>query len=105
MPRKASLHEHRNEHQMATAVHFREEGRINVAEDEMELLEKLSNLNQIRASGAISRFASPRLISVLREFVANGEYLEHLVDSSLAKMDIGRSHLAARSENALSGRL
>jgi UDP-N-acetylglucosamine transferase subunit ALG13 len=105
MPRSASLNEHRNEHQMATARHFREQGRINVAENEIELLEKLINLGQIRATGAISRFASPKLISVLREFVANGGCSEHLGDSSLVKMDLGPSHLGAGSESALSGRL
>lgn len=105
MPRKASLNEHRNEHQMATAVHFQEQGRINVAENEIKLIEKLSNLDKIRASGAISRFASPQLISVLKEFVVSGEHLYPIGQASLSKVDIGRPHLATGSENALSGRL
>jgi len=48
MPRKASLGEHRNDHQFATAKRFIARGNISVAFDEIELLAKLQCLDEIK---------------------------------------------------------
>jgi UDP-N-acetylglucosamine transferase subunit ALG13 len=69
MPRRGDLKETRNDHQVATAERFRELGRVHVARDERELPERLDGLCDMRASSAISPFASPRLVETLREFV------------------------------------
>ena len=69
MPRRSNLGEHRNNHQVATVKHFIEQGRINVAMDEVELAEQLDRLDELVTSGRISHVASPRLLRALREFV------------------------------------
>ena len=44
LPRRASLGEHRNEHQLATARRFADTGRLAVAFDESELAQRLDEL-------------------------------------------------------------
>lgn len=68
MPRSASLGEHRNDHQIATARHFREQGRIEVAFDEAELEVQLAKLDDLQAGAPITETASPSLIAALRSF-------------------------------------
>lgn len=69
MPKKASLGEHRNEHQMATARRMLEMGKVDVAFDEDELLEKLDGLDRLSTRERISPVASGGLIDGLRKFI------------------------------------
>lgn len=69
MPRRASLGEHRNDHQVATAKRFAMQGRVEVAFNEQELTEKL---NQLEVAGEPERpnaEASPHLIRTIRTFI------------------------------------
>jgi UDP-N-acetylglucosamine transferase subunit ALG13 len=70
MPRRGDLGEHRNDHQIATAKHFQEQGRIRVAFDERELEQKLEELGTFQPTARIARTASPALIAALRGFVS-----------------------------------
>jgi UDP-N-acetylglucosamine transferase subunit ALG13 len=82
MPRRGDLHETRNDHQVATARRFAEQGRVSVAMDEYELVAHLDRLSTDAASPPamleaptvprISRFASAELIRAVREFIGNG---------------------------------
>lgn len=72
MPRRASLGEHRNDHQVATAKRFAAQGRIDVAFDERELAEKLDQLDVRNRSERIGGEASPQLILTLRTFIEAG---------------------------------
>jgi UDP-N-acetylglucosamine transferase subunit ALG13 len=69
MPRKADLGEHRNDHQIATAKRFLEQGRIHVAFDEIELTEKLDQLDDLKVLGDISSHASPGLLDTISAFI------------------------------------
>jgi UDP-N-acetylglucosamine transferase subunit ALG13 len=68
MPRRASLGEQRNDHQVATARRFFEQGRIAVAFDEEELLGQLERVDELCAGERIEHVASPRLLRALRQF-------------------------------------
>ena len=70
MPRSASLSEHRNDHQLATARHFRELGRIPVAMDEQELDAQLSRLESIPTASRTGLYASRELLAVVRTFLS-----------------------------------
>lgn len=70
MPRRASLGEHRNEHQSATAERFKALGSVEVADDSETLARKLNTLHVLDAAEPISRYASPRLINALSSFIA-----------------------------------
>ena len=70
MPRKGSLGETRNEHQLATARRLLEMGRISVAFDEAALRASLEQLDQLRPREKISPFASEELLSALRDFIS-----------------------------------
>lgn len=72
MPRRASLGEQRNEHQLATARHLSELGKINVAMDESELRNMLDHLGQLRPREKIGAYASDSLITALRDFIEQG---------------------------------
>jgi len=67
MPRRADLHETRNDHQVSAATRFQSRG-IMVAFDEKELWERLDALDSVQKPERISNAASPGLIRVLREF-------------------------------------
>lgn len=69
MPRKGSLHETRNDHQIATAERFLEMGRLSVAMDETELPKMLDQMSNLTATGVISSHASPELIEALAAFI------------------------------------
>ncbi|MFO1204694.1 MAG: glycosyltransferase [Burkholderiales bacterium] len=69
MPRSASLHEHRSDHQFSTARRFRELGRILVAMDERELDAQLSHLESVPSALRTGPYASPELLQALRAFV------------------------------------
>lgn len=69
MPRLGSLGEHRNDHQVTTAKHFHEQGRIRVAFDEGELDRQLDDIATLQPTARIASVASPALIGALRSFV------------------------------------
>ena len=69
MPRRASLGEQRNEHQLATARRLRELGRINVAFDEAELVARLGNGTELVSGEPLGPFAQPELIAAVRSFI------------------------------------
>jgi UDP-N-acetylglucosamine transferase subunit ALG13 len=72
MPRRASLGEHRNDHQLATAKRFAEQGRITVAFSEQELVDKLDRLQVVAETERLSAQASPGLIATIRTFIGTG---------------------------------
>jgi UDP-N-acetylglucosamine transferase subunit ALG13 len=71
MPRRANLGEHRNDHQLATARRFAELGKVAVAMDEHELMQRLDALGELGVGDRISPFASERLINAVRAFIHN----------------------------------
>lgn len=72
MPRRASLGEHRNEHQLATAKRLAEQKRVTVAWDEVELVAELNRIDQLEAPHRIGTQASPQLIQAIQSFIAGG---------------------------------
>ncbi|HEY8333391.1 MAG TPA: glycosyltransferase [Tardiphaga sp.] len=70
MPRRASLGEHRNDHQLATAKRFAEQGSITVAYTEQELIDTLDRLQGLNETERLTSPASPHLISAIRSFIA-----------------------------------
>ena len=69
MPRRGDLRETRNDHQIATATHLSEQGRIIVAFDERELIKKLDQFETSQPIERIEPHASPRLIATIRNFI------------------------------------
>ena len=63
MPRRGDLGEHRNDHQLATARRFAEQGRIIVTFNERELLETLDQHVVLHEAQRLSMQASPQLIA------------------------------------------
>lgn len=72
VPKRASLGEHRSEHQVATAKRMQELGNVNVAFDEVELREWLDRLDEMLEPRRISDSASEGLVKGLREFIFKG---------------------------------
>ena len=73
MPRRASLRETRNDHQVATSEQFRRFASVTVAWDENELIEKLATIDNLRGEfKGIESHASHELIKAMREFI-NGD--------------------------------
>ncbi len=72
MPRRASLGEHRNEHQLATAEKFGARPGVHVAWDEAEVAPLLDRLLAARGTGAsgLAPEASQELVAALRAFIA-----------------------------------
>lgn len=73
MPRLASLGEHRNDHQMATAQRFRGRDGIYVATDAATLTSLLDGYGDLSAGKRISPTASDELVSMLNRFLAEGD--------------------------------
>jgi len=71
MAKKASLGEHRSEHQTATANRMMEVGGVNVAFDEQELREKLDRLDELTSGRSIGVFACDSLLSGIRDFICS----------------------------------
>lgn len=69
MPRRASLRETRNDHQVATSEQFRRFDSVSVAWDENELNAKLQGIDKLRGSQAIESYASRELVGAIREFI------------------------------------
>lgn len=72
MPRLASLGEHRNEHQSATARRFESRAGITVAWRETEVAELLDQAGSLKSGGGIAPFAAPELVAAVRDFVWQG---------------------------------
>jgi UDP-N-acetylglucosamine transferase subunit ALG13 len=78
MPRRASMGEQRNDHQIATAKQFAQHGRIDVAFDERELMDKLDHLQAFDEAQPLSAQASQDLIASIRTFIETGHvHVEH----------------------------
>jgi len=69
VPRVASLGEHRNDHQLATARRFAELGRVQVVFDMDALPAAMDQLGALVAQDRISPYASDRLVTALRAFI------------------------------------
>jgi len=69
MPKRASLGEHRNEHQMATAKRMSESGLVSMAADEAELRFMLDRLDELPVGRRIGPHAGPDLTGRLRDFI------------------------------------
>jgi UDP-N-acetylglucosamine transferase subunit ALG13 len=72
LPRREHLHETRSDHQYATSKRFGSQGRVIVAESELELHAKLDAADSLAASERISSEASPELMATIRAFL-NGD--------------------------------
>ena len=75
MARRASLGEHRNEHQLATAAKFEGRPGLHIAADAAEvgpLIDRVLASGTTGAGGDFSPYASPPLIGALRAFIAGG---------------------------------
>jgi UDP-N-acetylglucosamine transferase subunit ALG13 len=70
MPRRASLKEHRNDHQLATVRKMLTHGTVNVAADEFELIGKLDQVIQTARARPTSLHANPELIARIAAFIA-----------------------------------
>jgi UDP-N-acetylglucosamine transferase subunit ALG13 len=73
MPRQARFRETRNDHQVAAAKYFGEQGRIIVATDEQEFSEKLDYALTVSATEKIDTKASPRLIATIQTFLVGAD--------------------------------
>lgn len=76
MPRIASLGEHRNEHQLATAEAFEKLGYIKVAMNEEELkqmsLELINNKDNVKLE-TVGLVASDKLVQSIRSFIQSND--------------------------------
>lgn len=73
MPRRASLRETRNDHQVATAEQFRSFDSVVVALDEKELITRLEGIDNLRGRQSIEPYASHELVEAIREFIDDVE--------------------------------
>lgn len=72
MPRRADLHEHRNDHQIATTKRFSVLNGILVAEEETmvkTLLEQWENMRGTFAMGNAGLYAQEQLLQTIRSFI------------------------------------
>ncbi len=69
MPRRASLGEHRNDHQLATAKWLGDSPGVTVAWDEKEIDGLLDNRNALNGGDGICDHASPELINYLKKII------------------------------------
>jgi UDP-N-acetylglucosamine transferase subunit ALG13 len=70
LPRRASLGEHRNEHQLATARWLGKKPGVFVAEEASDIGRLLSSRDVLESGDAISDYADPALLARLRAFVS-----------------------------------
>lgn len=70
MPRRACFRETRNDHQVAAANYFGEQGRVIVAADESALAEKLDYALTVGTTTGIDTKASPQLLATIQAFLA-----------------------------------
>jgi UDP-N-acetylglucosamine transferase subunit ALG13 len=69
LPRRADLHEHTTDHQIATAERFGGREGITVVYDMSELWSALDEKTYRAGTNQLSNFASPELIGRLRSFI------------------------------------
>lgn len=69
MPRRGDLRETRNDHQIATATRFAEQGKLSAAMDAEQLAALLDQVSEAAAPSPIGSQASTELVAALREFV------------------------------------
>lgn len=69
MPRLASNHEHRNDHQLATARSFEELGYVKAVYSEAELIQALDEAEKIAPAVKIGPGASSELIATIQDFI------------------------------------
>jgi UDP-N-acetylglucosamine transferase subunit ALG13 len=69
MPKLASLREHRNEHQTATARHMMARGGVSVAFDDNELRVMLGRINKLVVPVPIGDHADDGLIRGIKDFI------------------------------------
>lgn len=76
LPRLASMGEHRNDHQIATAKKMQDLGYVEVAFDDKELVEKLLKMSAANGDSAsspqIRQVASDSLIGSVRDYIFSG---------------------------------
>jgi UDP-N-acetylglucosamine transferase subunit ALG13 len=72
MPRKASLGEHRNEHQLATTRWMAQRPGVSVAWDESQVARRLDERDTIVSGASIPRFAHDAFVQRLRAEVLRG---------------------------------
>jgi len=73
MPRKAGLHEHRNDHQLATAKWLAGRQGVNVAWDESEVSARLDDRHVLAAGDGLPEYASGPLVDQLAAFIAQSK--------------------------------
>jgi UDP-N-acetylglucosamine transferase subunit ALG13 len=69
MPRRASLRETRNDHQLATAERFARFASVAVAWDESELAERMQRIDGLAGRPALGEHASRQLLAAIRDFI------------------------------------
>lgn len=69
MPRRASLMETRNDHQVATAEQFKKFSSVVVAWDEHELPAKLDEIDGMVGQASVGQYASEELLKAIRGFI------------------------------------
>ncbi|MBN8474891.1 glycosyltransferase [Sulfuritalea sp.] len=72
MPRRASLMETRNDHQVATAEQFRKFPSVTVAWNEQELALRLDEIDGLVGQASVGQYASEELLDVVRRFIDGG---------------------------------
>lgn len=72
MPRLARYHEHRNDHQLATAAVFEKLRYVHVAHDETNLKTKLPEVykNGLQPLHKIGQYATPELMASVKSFLS-----------------------------------
>ena len=75
MPRIASLGEHRNDHQLATARQFEHFSQVHVVNDSREMESALDEIGRGHQEDSFFGGASPELLSEIRHFVIGGQRL------------------------------
>lgn len=71
MPRLAQFHEHRNDHQLATAKSFSKLGLVKSVYSETELQQALDEASEMKPAPAIGSEASAGLIEYLKEVISS----------------------------------
>ncbi len=69
MPRLAKFHEHRNDHQLATANSFSKLNMVNAAFNKEELFQLLNNRQKLLPASSITPYASAELTSLITQFI------------------------------------
>lgn len=69
MPRLAANHEHRNDHQLATAKSFEKLGFVKAVYNDQDMHEALDSANSLKAAEKIGSGASPELIKTIQNFI------------------------------------